>query len=116
MSRRLAAPAAQHVLDAHPYPSSRSFAVDARHQQLVVVGVDVSDRRNDRETHGSGIKSPFGRAASDSSAATRRRVNGDRLAAVGGVTRELLADRQGELALLAGEIRIGIAIADLRAA
>jgi hypothetical protein len=37
------APGAQDVLNAIAHPVSSRFAVDARHEQLVVSGVDVPD-------------------------------------------------------------------------
>jgi hypothetical protein len=68
-SSNLRSPAAQHVLDTLPHLISRRLPAQPRHQQLVVVGVDVADRRNDGEVHGVGIQSASGRAASDPTAA-----------------------------------------------
>jgi hypothetical protein len=72
------------------------LTVDARHQQFVVVGVEMADRGNNGKSHGGGVESTPSRAASDPAAASCRRMARDRLGTVGRAARELFADRRGE--------------------
>ncbi len=76
------APAAHYVLDTLMYPVPRGFPVDRRHQQHVVIGVDVSDRRRYGKSYRVRIRRPSGRGPSDPAAGTRRRVACDRLGPV----------------------------------
>src|SRR6476620_5850210 len=99
-TRRLSsgrAPAVQHVLYTLAHLPSSSFPVDARHQQPVIVGVDVPDRRRNGERYGVGIKGLAGRATSDPAAATGRRMTRDLLGSVEGAAREQRTDRGGKL-------------------
>jgi hypothetical protein len=97
--RDLLAPSAQHVLDTLAYLASSCFAVDARHQQLVIVGVDVPDRRCNGEVYGVRIEGPPRRASSDPATAARCRMTRHRVGPAGRTAREQLADRGGELGL-----------------
>src|SRR5262245_34910226 len=74
------------------------FAVDTRHQQGVVVGVDMAHGGDDREAYSVAVKSSPGGASSHTTAAACRRMKCDRLGAIKRTTRELLADGGGELA------------------
>ena len=53
------APAAQYVLNTLAHLLSGRFPVDARHQQLVIAGVDVADRRGNGEPYGVRIRAPW---------------------------------------------------------
>lgn len=77
------APCAQYVLDTLAYLASSRFPVDARHQQLVIVGVGVPDRRRNREMNGVGVEGPPGRASSDPATAGRCRVTRHRVGPAG---------------------------------
>ena len=76
---------------------SSRFAVDTRHEQSVVVGVDMADGGDDGQAYSVGVQRPARGASSDTAAAACRGVKCDRLGAVVRTTRELLADRGGEL-------------------
>ena len=78
---------------------SSRLAVDAGHEQFVVVGVDVAYRGCDREPYGVGIQRPCGGASTDPAAAAGSRVTGDRIGAGRRTTRERLANGDGELLL-----------------
>ncbi len=71
-------------------------AIDARHQQVVVVGVDVADRCGDGEADGVGIERSAGGASSDATAAAQCGVVGDRVGAGRWAAGELFPDGSGE--------------------
>jgi hypothetical protein len=87
------------VLDTLAYLASGRCPVDARHQQLVVVGVDVPDRCCNGEVNGVGVKGPRGRASPDPATAARCRVTRYPVGPAGGTAREQVADCGGELGL-----------------
>jgi hypothetical protein len=76
---------------------SRRFALGAGHEEVVVVGVDMSDGGRDGESDGLGFQCAPGGASPDAATAACRRVKRDRVGARGRTTRELLANRRGEL-------------------
>src|ERR1700736_55983 len=76
---------------------ARRFAVDTRHEQGVVVGVDMADGGDDGEAYGVAVQGSPGGASPDTAAAACRRMKCDRLGAVDRTTRELLTDSGGEL-------------------
>jgi hypothetical protein len=73
------------------------FPVDTRHEQGVVVGVDMADGGDDGEAYGVAVQGSPGGASPDTAAAACRRVKCNRLGAVDRTTWELLTDRGGEL-------------------
>ncbi len=63
------APAVEDLVDVGSYSITRFRAVDARHQQAVVVGVAVTHRRHRRERDRRRVKSATGSGPSDPAAA-----------------------------------------------
>jgi hypothetical protein len=94
--RDTVAPGGQHVLDAAADTVSSRFAVDSRHEQFVVFGVDVPHRGCDGEPYGVRIQRPPGGASTDPAAAAGSRVTGDRIGAAWRTTRERLANGDDE--------------------
>lgn len=91
------APAVQYVLDVLAHLSSSCLPVDARHQQLVIVGVDVADRRRNGQPYGVRIERPPSCASPDPAAAARGRMPRDGLGPADGAAREQRTDRGGKL-------------------
>src|SRR5260370_17189874 len=87
------------MLDTLAYLASGRCPVDARHQQLVVVGVAVADRCRNGEVNCVGVKGPRGRASSDPATAAGCRVTRHPLGPAGRTAREQVADCGGELGL-----------------
>src|SRR5262245_59315176 len=102
------APRIDHVLDALVHLCPSRFAVDTRHEQGVVVGVDMADGGDDRQAYSVGVQRPASGASSHTAAAACRRMKRDRLGPDDRTPRELLADRVGELAAEA-HVLIGLA-------
>jgi hypothetical protein len=73
------------------------FAVDTRHEQRVVIGVDMADGGDDGEAYRVAVQGSPGGASSHTSAVACRRMKCDRLGVLDRTTRELLADSSGEL-------------------
>src|SRR5262245_35174172 len=73
------------------------FAVDTRHEQGVVVGVDMADGGNDGEADCVAVQGSPGDASSQSAAAPCRRMKCYRLGAVDRTPRELFTDGDREL-------------------
>ena len=73
------------------------FAVDPRHEQDVVVGVDMADGGNDGEAYSVAVQGSPGGASSHTAAAACRCMKCDCLGAVDRTPRELLPDGGGEL-------------------
>src|SRR4051812_40258212 len=110
--RHTVAPRVDDVLDTLVHLCASRFAVDTRHQQGVVVGVDMAHGGDDGEAESVGVQRPSGGASSHTAAAARRRMKCDRLGTVGLTTRELLTDSRGELT---AEVLVPIAAAALLA-
>lgn len=66
------APGIDDVLDTLLHLRSSRFAVHSRHEQVVVVGVDMADGGDDRKAHSVGVECPPGGTSSHPAAATRR--------------------------------------------
>jgi hypothetical protein len=96
--RNTVAPRVDDVLDAlaHLFPSR--FAVDSRHEQSVVVGVDMAHGGDDGQAYSVAVQGPPRGASPDTAAAACRRVKRNHLGAVDRTTGELLTDGGGELA------------------
>ena len=94
---RTVAPGVEDVLDTTSHLCSRRFALGAGHEEVVVVGVDMSDGGHDGESDGLGFqRSPRG-APPDAATAPCCRVKRDRVGAHHRTTRELFTNRCGEL-------------------
>lgn len=91
------APAVQYVLDLLAHLLASHLPVDSRHQQLVIVGVDVADRRRNGQPYGVGIKRPPSCASPDPAAAARGGMLCDGLGPADGASGEQRADRGGKL-------------------
>src|ERR1700742_4896321 len=94
---RTVAPGVEDVLDTSSHSCSCRFALGAGHEEVVVVGVDMPDGRRDGESDGLGLQRSPGGASPDAATAACCRVKRDRVGAQGRTTRELLANRRGEL-------------------
>ncbi len=77
-SVRPSAPALEHLLDTYAYAVARLESLDAGHQQLVVVALAMTRRRDHRERDGPWLQRASGGGAPDSAAAAPRGVAGDR--------------------------------------
>jgi LysR family transcriptional activator of glutamate synthase operon len=78
------------------------------HQQIVVIGVLMPDRRDDRERHGLLVKPPASGRPADPATAAEPGVPGDRVRPLGGAPREQARDLDGEL-LLENHVLVGAA-------
>lgn len=58
--------------------------IHPRHEQLVVAGVAMANRRGDGESERSGVEGPAGGAAAHSATATRARVMNDLFGTIAG--------------------------------
>ena len=95
--RNTVAPRVDDVLDTLVHVCASRFAVDPRHEQGVVVGVDMADGGNDGEAYSVAVQGSPGGASSHPAAAACRCMKCDRLGAVDRTPRELLPDGGGEL-------------------
>src|SRR6478609_283328 len=95
--RNTVAPRVDDVLDTLVHLCASRFAVATRHEQDVVVGVDMADGGNDGEAYSVAVQGSPGGASSHTAAAACRRMKCDRLGAVDRTPRELLTDGGGEL-------------------
>src|SRR3954468_4424545 len=95
--RHTVAPRVDDVLDTLLHLCASRFAVDTRHQQGVVVGVDMADGSDDGQAYSVAVQGSPGGASSHTAAAARRGMKCDRLGAVDRTTRDLLTDSGGEL-------------------
>jgi hypothetical protein len=81
-------------------------SIHARHEQLVVAGVAVANRRGDGKLKRSRIEGPASGAAAHSAAATLARVTSDLLGPIGGTAREEAHEFLRHLSL-EGEVVLG---------
>ena len=95
--RRTVAPGVEDVLDTSSHLCARRFALGAGHEKVVVVSVDMPDGGRDGESDGLGFQCAPGGASPDAATAACRCVKRDRVGSQGRTTRELLANRRGEL-------------------
>jgi hypothetical protein len=95
--RNTVAPRVDDVLDTLMHLCASRFAVDTRHQQGVIFGLDMADGRDDGEAYSIAVQGSPGGASSHTSAVACRRMKCDRLGVLDRTTRELLADGSGEL-------------------
>jgi hypothetical protein len=66
---RTVAPGVEDVLDTTSHLCSRRFALGAGHEEVVVVGVDISDGGHDGESDGLGFQCSPGGASPDAATA-----------------------------------------------
>ena len=80
--RNTVTPRVDDVLETLVHLCSTRFAVDTRHQQGVVVGVDMAHGCDDGEAYSVAVQGSPGGASSHTAAAACRRMKCDRLGAV----------------------------------
>ena len=80
---RTVAPRVEDVLDTTSHLCSRGFALDAGHEEVVVVGVDMPDGGHDGQSDGLGFQCSPGGASPDAATAACCRVKRDRVGAQG---------------------------------
>ncbi len=93
------APAVEDLVDVGSYSVTRFRAVDARHQQVVVVGVAVTHRRHHRERDRRRVKSATGSGSSDPAATAITSMRRYRLSPRLGATGEDAGDLTCEITL-----------------
>src|SRR3954454_7555031 len=76
------APRVDDVFDTLMHLCASRFAVDTRHEQGIVVGVDMADGSDDGQAYSVADKGPPGGSSSHPAAAARRGMKCDRLGAV----------------------------------
>ena len=91
---RTVAPGVEDVLDTTSHLCSRRFALGAGHEEVVVIGVDMSDGGHDGESDGVRFQRLPGGASPDAATAACCRVKRDRVGAQGRTTRELFTNRR----------------------
>src|SRR5262245_43481239 len=87
--RNTVAPRVDHGLSPLVCLRTSRFAVDSRHEQGVVVGVEMADGGDDRQAYSVGVQRPARGASSHTAAAACRRMKRDRLGPDDRTPREL---------------------------